>query len=108
MRFREDVTIVSPDVDNITVKGTLDNVGRTEDAAEGNMSVTDWLLFLPIGTAITHKSRVRARGREFEVVGEPDELRRTLTTNSPHHIEVPLKITGDSDASDVFPDEESF
>lgn len=110
MRFREDITIVSPGKEDITVKGTLQNVGRTEDAAEGNISVTDWLLFLPVGTAITVKSRVQGRGMEFEVVGMPDELRNELTTNSLHHIEVPLKITGTgtTESEEDFSSDESF
>ena len=107
MRLREDIVIVTPGADDIKVKGALDNVGRSEDPAEGDLTTSDWLLFLPKGTAITHKSRVQGRGLEFEVQGPPDELSRVLTTGGAHHIEVALKVVG-SEESEGFTDKEDF
>lgn len=107
MRLREDIVIITPGETDVKVKGALDNVGRSEDAAEGGLSVTDWLLFLPKGTPITHKSRVQGRGLEFEAQGAPDELSRVLTTGGAHHIEVALKVVG-SEESEDFTDKEEF
>lgn len=110
MKFREDITIIGPDDTSggFDVRGTLQNTSRSEDTAEGEMSVSDWLLFLPPGTPITHRCRVLARGKEFEVTQEPGDIRNDLTVNTPHHIEVSLRITGNSEATEVFADEEGF
>lgn len=109
MRFREEVTIVFPGGEEVQSKASMYAVTSTEDKGEGNIPVTDWMLFLPAGTEITGKCRVRGREEEFEVVGKPDEKRSLLTTNSPHHIEALLKIIGSSESeADDFTDEESF
>lgn len=117
MKFLEDITIVSPNTSDpsnpsdpsggsITVRGTLQNTSRSE--SDGEFSVTDWLLFLPVGTEITMRDRVLARDREFEIQGEPWTFANDLTTNTPHHMEAVLKIAGQSDSSAEFPDEEDF
>lgn len=109
MRFREDIEIVSPDNSGgVTVKGTLQSTSRSEDTSEGSISVTDWLLFLPAGTKVTHRDRIIARGMEFEVTADPLEAKNELTLNKEHHVEVTLSKTGFAEPSTVFPDEESF
>lgn len=113
VKFWDDVTIVSPEGGSsggsdggVTVRGTLQNTSRTE--SEGEFSTTDWLLLLPKGTAINMEDRVLVNGAEFEVQGEPYEFTNDLTINMPHHVEANLKITGQSDPSTDFPDDEAF
>lgn len=105
MRFRDTVTIVSPDREDVEVKGSLQNSGSSEDE---NLSIEDWMLFLPPDVEITHRDRVVSGSREFEIVSVPVLVKNELTANKPHHLEVSLHITGVSSISKVFPDDEAF
>lgn len=66
---------------------------RDEPDAQGEFSDTDWLIFLPAGTAIDTSDTVTVDGVTYEVVGDPWPARnpRTQTVS---HVEASLRKAG--------------
>jgi head-tail adaptor len=62
--------------------------GSTEDQVDRDTVVTDYVLFLLPTSVITSAHRAIEGGRTFEVIGQPDLLRRR---QGPHHIEAHLR-----------------
>lgn len=76
----------------VAVLGELQQIQRTEPVAEGELSDTRWLLFLPAGTAIDTGDAVICDGEVFEVVGAPWPARNPRT-GAQNHVEVTLRQT---------------
>lgn len=109
MRFIHTVTILTDanfSEGGQEVHGLIQRMTSSEGETE--FVTNDWLLALPLGVEIDHNSRVIYEDTEFEVQGDPLIAKRTLTTGTPTHIEVNLKVTGESGLSYTFPDEEAF
>jgi len=71
---------------------SLQKVRGAEHEDGGEVPDTSWLLWLPWGTAIDSGAAVRAKGRQYEVVGDPwdvDEGSRSLW-----HVEAAVRRTG--------------
>ena len=73
--------------------GELQQRGRDEPGDQGEMSRTDWLLFLPAETVIDTADRVIVDGAGFEVVGDPWHVRNPRLA-ALSHVEATLRRTG--------------
>jgi hypothetical protein len=83
----------------VEVVGELQQVQRSEPVAEGELSVTTWLLVLPAGTDIRTGDAVIAGGETYEVIGAPWAARNPRTRLE-SHVECSLKRTaGDEGGS---------
>lgn len=78
--------------------GELQQTQRAEPAAEGELSVTTWLLVLPAGTAVDTGDAVVAGGQTFEVVGDPWPARNPRTRLA-SHVECTVRRTGGEEGS---------
>lgn len=79
--------------------GELQQVQRSEPVAEGELSVTTWLLVLPAGTDIRTGDAVIAEGETYEVIGAPWAVRNPRTRLE-SHTEASLRRTaGDEGGS---------
>lgn len=68
---------------------------RDEPGDQGELSATDWRLYLPAGTDIDTSDTVIVDGIVFEVVGDPWQARNPRT-RSQSHVEATLRKTGDT------------
>jgi hypothetical protein len=73
--------------------GELQQTQRTEPVAEGELSVTTWLLVLPAGTVIDTGDGVIADGSVYEVIGDSWRARNPRTRLE-SHVECTIKRTG--------------
>lgn len=88
------------------VRCALQQTRRGEEDGHGPFSVTEWRLFLPVGTALTTADEVEIDGETFQVFGQPWVVHNEATGIA-HHIEATLKVTGsDTDLGNT--DEENF
>jgi hypothetical protein len=78
--------------DQLPVNGRLQQIAGTEVTAGVQETVADWLLFLPAGTVLDARDRVKALGLVLEVVGPPA---RIVGRYSEHHVEAKLRSVGD-------------
>lgn len=79
--------------------GELQQTQRSEPVAEGELSVTTWLLVLPAETDIRTGDAVLAGAAMYEVVGDPWHARNPRTQLA-SHVEATLRRTaGDEDES---------
>lgn len=88
----------SPVETTTQVLGELQQTQRSEPVAEGELSVTTWLLVLPAGTVIGTGDAVIVDGGRYEVVGNPWPVRNPRT-QLPSHVEATLRKTGDDEGS---------
>jgi hypothetical protein len=77
----------------VVTTGELQQTQRTEPVAEGELSVTTWLLVLPAGTTIDTGDGVSVDGSVYEVVGDSWRARNPRTRLE-SHVEATLKRTG--------------
>lgn len=86
-----------PDEQDVETVGQVQQKARTEPAAEGESSVTDWILFLPAGTVLRTGDLVTTidDGREYEVIGDPENM--TMGSPAVHHLEATIRRTSGSD-----------
>lgn len=81
--------------------GELQQRQRAEPGAEGELSDTQWALFLPAGTDITTGDAIVCDGEIYELIGDPWQARNPRTQQQ-SHIECTLRRTtsaGDEGAS---------
>lgn len=74
------------------VPARVQETGSSESLVDRDTRVTDYLVFLPAGTAITSLSTVVWQSRAFRVRGDP-----TIVDGgaAPHHVEATLQeVTG--------------
>lgn len=75
--------------DAVMVRGRLEQSRATEETLDRDTPISDWILYVPAGTAVDAFDRVQdVDGRVFEVVGTPAPQR---SPRGPHHIEVRLR-----------------
>lgn len=71
----------------------LQQKSRDEPDAAGELSVTEWLLILPINTAIDTSDKVEVDDAgEFEVIGDPWQA--DTGSAAVHHVEATLRRVG--------------
>lgn len=70
-----------------TVKGWIARRSEREVLERREAQVADWIVYLPVGTALDGGDRVEWNGNTFEVSGPPNEA---WTPRGPHHIEADL------------------
>lgn len=78
------------------VYGELQQQQRTEPLAEGELSDTRWILFLPAGTELGTGDAVICDGHIFELIGDPWAVRNPRTMLE-SHVEVTLRRTDSAD-----------
>jgi hypothetical protein len=73
----------------------LQQAKRDEPDSQGELSATDWRLYLPAGTDIDTSDTVIVNDLVFEVVGDPWQARnpRTRTLS---HVEATVRKTGEA------------
>jgi hypothetical protein len=79
-----------PTVVEVKVKGELQQ--RSREEAEGTISQTNWVLFLPAKTPIDTNDVVLVDDESFEVVGDPWQAFNPRTGEY-EHVEVSLRRT---------------
>jgi hypothetical protein len=79
-----------PTVTEIQTVGELQQ--RSRDEAEGAISQTNWILFLPRATVIDTNDVVVVDGESFEVMGDPWQAFNPRTGEF-EHVEVGLRRT---------------
>jgi hypothetical protein len=86
-----------PGEHDVETVGQIQQKARTEPAAEGESSITDWVLFLPADTPLRTGDRVTTidDGREYEVTGDPENM--TMGSPAVHHVEATVRRTAGSD-----------
>lgn len=104
--FTDDLTIITPgtrslragdDVPDwgedaitmVTVRGRISQRRRDEDNAQRSAQISEWVCYLPAGTAVNGRCRVAHAGHTFEVVGPPYE---PTILHGPTHLELTLKL----------------
>jgi hypothetical protein len=75
---------------DVNVLGELQQ--RSRDEAEGTVSQTNWILFLPANTPIDTNDVVLVGGESFEVIGDPWQAFNPRTGEF-EHVEVSLRRT---------------
>ena len=85
-----------PAVVEIQVLGELQQ--RSRDEAEGAISQTNWMLFLPPNTPIDTNDVVKVDGESYEVVGDPWQAFNPRTGQY-EHVEVSLRRTSGEEAA---------
>lgn len=83
-------------VEEITVMGELQQHSR--DEAEGTISQTNWMLFLPAKTPIDTNDVVFIEGQTYEVIGDPWQAKNPRTGEIAH-VEVSLRRTSGEEAA---------
>lgn len=105
--FNRDATVYRAIGSSFPVKCALQQVRRDDASGHGpGFSVTEWRLFLPVGTALTAADEVEVDGQRFQVAGQPWVVHNEAT-GLPHHVEATLKVTG-SATDDGPPGEDDF
>lgn len=74
------------------VVGELQQQRRTEPLAEGELSDTIWMLFLPAGTQLSTGDAIVCDGHIYELVGDPWEARNPRTQTA-SHVEATVRRT---------------
>lgn len=77
---------------NVATVGELQQTQRTEPAAQGELSITTWLLVLPAGTSIDTGDAVIVDNHTYEVIGAPWQARNPRTQVA-SHVEATLRRT---------------
>jgi hypothetical protein len=74
------------ETEEIAVSGELQQIRREEPAGAGELSVTEWNLFLPAGTEIDTSDRVRDEvdGLTYHMAGDPWHVRNARTGQASH------------------------
>lgn len=76
----------------VTTVCELQQRNRTEPGDSGEVSVSDWVLFLLPDETITTADRIEVDGEVFEVVGEPWVARNPIS-QADSHIEATVRRT---------------
>lgn len=86
-----------PDEQLIETVGQLQQKARTEPPTEGELSVTDWTLFLPVDTLLRTGDTITMldEGQDYEVIGDPENMR--MGSPAVHHVEATVRRTAGSD-----------
>jgi hypothetical protein len=86
-----------PDEQFVETLGCLQQKARTEPAAEGELSITDWILFLPVDTVLRTGDLVTMLDTEtdYEVIGDPENM--TMGSPAVHHVEATVRRTAGSE-----------
>ena len=74
-----------------TTRGALQQQRRDEPGDQGEVSRTDWILFLPAGTTLDGSDEILVDEQTFEVVGDPEHVFDEFTGRE-HHVEASLRI----------------
>ena len=83
---------IIPGTTDVETVGELQQVRRDEPDDAGELSVTEWRLFLPAGTQITTGDAVIAGGAVYEVIGDAWHTRNPRTSVE-SHVECSLRQT---------------
>lgn len=78
------------------VFGELQQQQRSEPVAEGELSDTRWILFLPAGTELGTGDAIVCDGHIYELVGNPWDVRNPRTQDE-SHVEATLRRTSTAD-----------
>lgn len=78
----------------VETRCSLQKVRGTEHEGGGEVSDTSWRLWLPWGIEIDAGAAVRAKGRQYEVVGDPWEAEEG--SRGLWHVEADLRRTSGS------------
>jgi head-tail adaptor len=73
----------------VETKGWVSQRDATEILGDREAQLSDWIVYLPVGTTISAADRVEWEGTTFEVVGVPN---RAWTPRGPHHLEARLSV----------------
>lgn len=89
-----------PTVTTVEVLGELQQPSRSgaRGEAEGTISQTDWILFLPANTPIDTNDVVVVDGQSFEVIGDPWNAFNPRTGEF-EHVEASLRRTSGEEAA---------
>lgn len=74
------------------VYGELQQQQRSEPVAEGELSDTRWMVFLPAGTELGTGDAIVCDGHIYELVGDPWDVRNPRTQLQ-SHVEASLRRT---------------
>jgi hypothetical protein len=78
------------------VLGELQQQQRTEPLAEGELSDTRWIVFLPASTDLSTGDAIVCDGHIYELVGDPWEVRNPRTQTE-SHVEATVRRTDTAD-----------
>ncbi len=93
-----DPDVVNEFGDEIPIEATADTVcelqqrARDETSDPGQVSATEWLVFLPAGTSIATGDTITVDGIRYEVTGQPWPARNPRTQVA-SHIEATVRRT---------------
>lgn len=81
------------DADLIDTVCELQQRNRSEAGDAGEISLSDWVVFLPAGTDLRTADKITVDGETFEVIGEPWPARNPRTQLA-SHVEATVRRTG--------------
>ena len=85
-----------PTENTVSTVCELQQKRRNEDGSHNELSDTEWHLFLPVGTSLDASDVVIVDGMEYEVEGDPWEVRNPRT-RAASHVEASLIRVSSSD-----------
>ena len=85
-----------PDEETVETTGELQQRDREEPGSMGEVSDTEWLLILRPGTALHSGDVISCDGEDYEVTGEPWQVRNPRT-QALSHVEATVRRTAGAD-----------